>query len=75
MQCGSEDGQNYIIFSNGVQYTYVPENRGIYRNKVKICKNIDECAFTETIENGKNIIQVTYKSGNKQKTTKYTLKN
>ena len=28
--------QNYIIFNNGVQYTYIPANKGIYRNKVKI---------------------------------------
>lgn len=75
LECGSKDGQNYIIFSNGVQYTYVPENKGIYKNKVKICRDIDECTFTETIENGKNVVQVTYKAGTQQKNTKYILKN
>ena len=30
---------NYVVFDDGVQYTYIPENRGIYRNKVKICRS------------------------------------
>ena len=34
------DKQNYIMFSSGNQYTYIPENKGIYMNKVKIAQNI-----------------------------------
>ena len=29
---------SYIVFDNGVQYTFIAENRGIYRNKVKSVK-------------------------------------
>ena len=46
----TDDEQNYIIFNNGVQYTYIPANKGIYRNKVKICRNIEQCEFSEKIE-------------------------
>ena len=31
---------DYIIFDNGVQYTFIQENKGIYMNKVKICKDV-----------------------------------
>ena len=35
IDCGTTDnGQNYIAFDNGVQYTYISGNKGIYRNKV-----------------------------------------
>lgn len=52
LKCGTiEEGNiNYIVFNNGVQYTFIPENKGIYRNKVKICNNIINCSF----EKGKN---------------------
>ncbi len=73
-KCGSENGQNYIVFSNGVQYTYIPENKGIYRNQVKICRNIEECEFSESIENGKSIITVNFKVKNQERTDTYTLK-
>lgn len=76
VECGKTDSnQNYIVFSNGVQYTYVPENNGIYRNKVKICRNIQNCTFSETIKNGKSVVEVKLKSGNEERTVSYTLKN
>lgn len=65
--------QKYILFSNGVQYTYVPENKGIYRNEVKIGRNIDICTFEEKIENGKTIIMVHFESGTIKKDIEYTL--
>lgn len=67
------NSQNYIVFSNGVQYTYVPENKGIYRNEVKIGRNIDICTFEEKIENGKSIIMVHFESGTIKKDIEYTL--
>lgn len=75
IKCGTneENGQNYILFSNGVQFTYVAENKGIYRNKVKICRNIDNCTFEETIENGKSIITVNFESGSQKRETTYIL--
>ena len=76
IECGTTDrNQNYIVFSNGVQYTYVPENKGIYRNQVKICRNIDICTFSEKIENGKSVITVNLTAGNQQRETEYTLTN
>lgn len=68
--------QNYIVFDDGVQYTFVSENKGIYKNKVKICKEVENCEFEYKIENGKNIVEVTLKIGDKeQTTTKYILQN
>lgn len=76
VECGATDNQqNYIVFSNGVQYTYVPENKGIYKNKVKICRNIEECTFSETIQNGKSVVTVFLKSGGKEREVSYTIKN
>ena len=76
VKCGTTDSyQNYIVFSNGVQYTYVPENKGIYKNKKKICRNIDICIFSEKIENGKSIVTVNFSVGNQQREMEYTLKN
>lgn len=66
--------QNYIIFSSGNQYTYIPENQGIYMNKVKIAQNITGCTFTSAEgENGKTIISVVIKGENFEKETTYTL--
>ena len=66
---------NYIVFNYGVQYTFIPENKGIYRNKVKICRNIDNCKFSEEIKNGKSVITVILKAGNQEKETTYILKD
>ena len=43
-----EDGQkiSYIIFSDGNQYTYKAENKSVYKNKIKICKDVEECEFS-----------------------------
>ena len=55
VKCGITDSnQNYILFSNSVQYTYVPENKGIYRNKVKICNNIDRGERRQKVINKSN---------------------
>lgn len=69
-----ECNTNYIVFSNGVQYTFVNENSGIYRNYVKIAKDVEECIFKENIKNGKTVVDVKIKVGNKVRTTTYTLK-
>lgn len=68
--------QNYIVFDNGVQYMFVPENKGIYRNQVKVCRNVKNCTFGQKIQNGKNIVTVTLEIEKGQaKTLEYTLKN
>ena len=76
LDCGTtEDGQNYIVFYNGVQYTYIPENQGIYRNQVKIAKGISNCTFTRSVQNGKDVVEVVFEAGNRTRETTYTLKN
>ncbi len=66
--------QKYIIFSSGNQYTYIPENQGIYMNQVKIADNITGCDFTSNQEeNGKTTITVTIQGDNFERKTTYTL--
>ena len=67
---------NYVAFDNGVQYTFVPENKGVYRNKIKISNQIEKCNFNYNIKNGKETITVQFKAmGDTQKEQIYTLKN
>lgn len=68
--------ENYIVFDNGVQYTFVKENRGIYKNKVKICNYVEDCKFEYKIQNGKNVVSVKITMQDSQeKSVEYTLKN
>lgn len=73
LECG-ENG-DYIVFDNGVQYTFVPENKGIYRNKVKICKEVESCNFEYKIQNGKDVVVVNLTIGTLDKNVTYTLKS
>lgn len=68
-----EYSENYIVFDDGTQYTYIPENRGIYRNKAKIAKGIDNCKFDVSSVNGKEVVDVKIGIGNKNRQTLYTL--
>lgn len=74
LECKTEEnGNSYIVFNNGVQYSFIKANKGIYRNQAKIGRNIDNCTFLATIQNGKNVVIVEFKSGTKQETMTYTL--
>ena len=67
---------SYVVFDNGVQYTFIEENKGIYRNKVKISRDVENCKFTCMVQNGKNVVEVKIKMENaSEKTVTYTLKN
>ena len=66
--------KDYVVFDNGIQYTYIPENKGVYRDKVKIARNVEFCSFLKDTKNGKTIIIVNFKAGDHVKTTTYTLK-
>ena len=68
------DEQNYIVFDNGVQYTFVKQNKGIYQNQIKICKDVEQCTFTVGIKNGNDIVTVNMKIGDKEYHNEYTLK-
>ena len=57
--------QNYIVFSNEVQYTYV---------EVKIAKEIDGCEFAIGTNNGKRVVNVKFNAGGKLRENTYTLK-
>lgn len=75
VSCGTTDNrQNYIVFSNEVQYTYIEANRAIYRNKVKIAKEIDNCEFAIDTNNGKRVVKVEFEAGGKIRENTYTLK-
>ncbi len=65
---------SYIVFDNGVQYTYISGNKGIYRNKVKIARGIENCSFEYKVEDGKDIVNVNFKAKNMNNPIKYTLK-
>lgn len=66
---------SYIVFDNEVQYTFILENQGIYRNNVKICSKVESCKFENKIKNGKNIVTVEIKMKNSQnKKVDYILK-
>lgn len=68
--------ENYVVFDNGVQYTYISENKGIYRNKVKIANEVQSCSFEYKIKNGKSVVSVALQIGtNTIKEVDYTLKN
>ena len=75
LECGTtEEGQNYIVFDNGVQYTFVPENHGIYRNQVKIARGVDNCTFTKDTKNDKDVVEVLFEAGSRVREMTYTLK-
>ena len=59
---------NYIVFDNGVQYTFIAANKGIY-------SGIEKCSFETGIEGGNDVIKVVFKAqGQSKKNITYTLK-
>lgn len=55
---------SYIIFSSGNQYTFKSENNAIYKNKIKICDNIEDCDFTYAFCDSKYSVKVNFKTAN-----------
>ncbi len=67
---------DYILFDNNVQYTFVEANEAIYLNKAKIAKNVTNCKFSITENDGKKQINVQITlDDNETKSTTYTLKD
>lgn len=62
----NRDGKqvNYIIFSSGNQFTFMEENNSIYKNNIKICKNIELCKFSYEYMNLTYVLKVEIKTGN-----------
>ena len=68
------DDQNYIVFSNDVQYTFVKANKSIYRNKIKICRNVNTCEFN--YKKDEKTVSVTLQIGNDEpQSISYKIKN
>ncbi len=66
---------SYVVFDNGVQYTFLSANKGVYRNKVKITRNVEQCTFEQKVVQGKDVINVKLKIENsEEKNVDYTLK-
>ena len=71
-----ECADDYIAFDNGIQYTYVKENKGIYQNKAKICSSVESCNFSRSVKNGRDVVTVSIQIEKGQpKKVDYTLKN
>ena len=69
-----DQDNKYIIFSSGNQYTFVPENEGIYQGMIKIVSNIENCKF-EKVQNDDNKIKVTIKGNNgNERVNTFTMK-
>lgn len=71
----SDVNQQYIAFSTGNQYTYIKENKAIYKNNIKIASGVEECEFLEIIKNGKQAIKMIIKIQDIERTMEYVLKN
>lgn len=56
----NEEKTSYIIFATGNQYTF--KNNAIYKNKIKICQNIDDCDFSYVFEDSIYKIKVDFKT-------------
>lgn len=72
---GTSTGQKYIVFSTGNQYTYIKNNKSIYKNNSKIASDIEEFNLKINNSDGKTTIEIELTSGNISKTTTYALKN
>lgn len=67
---------DYILFDNNVQYTFIEANEAIYLNKAKIAKNVTNCTFSVSENDGKKQINVQITlDDNETKNTTYTLKD
>lgn len=65
IECKSlNNGVSYIIFSSGNQYTFNTNSKCIYKNKIKICENVEICDFSYTFIDSKYKIKVNFKTSN-----------
>ena len=67
--------QQYIALSSGNQYTYIKENKALYKNNVKIASGVDSCEFSEIVKNGNSAIKMIIKIQDMERTMEYVLKN
>jgi Tfp pilus assembly protein PilE len=65
--------ESYIVFSNGVQYSFISANEGVYRDKAKICSGVTKCKFSYEVIEGKDIVKVEFQAGENLQEISYTL--
>lgn len=53
---------SYIIFSSGNQYTFKSENSSIYKNKIKICDNVEDCDFSCSFVDSRYVVKVNFRT-------------
>ncbi|MBR3325159.1 MAG: hypothetical protein IKG14_03850 [Clostridia bacterium] len=67
-----------IILENGVNYTYVLNEKAIYRDKTKIAEKINVFSAQKTTINGKTVLKIRIGTGKENtdfgKTINYVLK-
>ena len=75
----TEQKISYIIFSDGNQYTYKAENKSVYKNKIKICKDVEECEFSYIYVDSIYQIKINFKTSSVNMTgdnaISYNMKN
>ncbi len=75
-----QSGNVVIELDSGANYTYRKSEKSIYKNKEKIARNIVSFLASTKVENNKNIIEITVKTGKIEnnpifnKTIKYVLR-
>ncbi len=74
----AQDGthqNDYIVFSNGIQYTFMSENNAIYRNTAKIVGGVKSCDFEVNSEKNKISVRLDMESGDKEWENDYIINN
>ena len=56
LEIGEDESQKWVYFSSGNQYTYIEENSSLYRNNVKIGRNITSFNLSTQSKNRKTRI-------------------
>ena len=69
-----ENRENYIIFSDGNQYTFKATNGSIYKNKTKLCSNVNECFFSYKFIDSQYQITISFVSGSIDKELNFNIK-
>ena len=57
------DGISYVVFASGNQFTFVRDSQAVYRNRIKICGNVELCDFDVSFVDSRFVVGVEFKSG------------
>lgn len=59
-----DDNVSYVVFATGNQYTFMKESNSIYKNKVKLCSDVEFCNFDVSFVDSKFVVGVEFKTKN-----------